>query len=140
MHDMTTNDNVEDARRIGWREADKLLNRVSGREQANGNVSRCSQLSASYNVRRAHLSFESRVPRIIFSCDAHEYRRARVSRSLHRENVVSMTTEYRFDDLDLREEPARFEADPDLFSDSVTTVPKSDACSASCMTCYGARW
>jgi hypothetical protein len=50
-----------------------------------------------------------------------------------------MTTEYRFDDLDLREEPARFEADPDLFSDSVTTTPKTDTCSASCMTCYGAR-
>ncbi|HYW54912.1 MAG TPA: hypothetical protein VE826_13150 [Dongiaceae bacterium] len=51
-----------------------------------------------------------------------------------------MTTEYRFDDLDLREEPARFESDPNVFSDSVTTSkPTTDTCSASCMTCYGAR-
>lgn len=45
-----------------------------------------------------------------------------------------MFSDYRFDDLDLREEPARFENDAEVFS-VVTTSPKSDACSVSCMTC-----
>jgi hypothetical protein len=96
-------------------------------------------MSNSYNVHE-----RARIVRIACAAhhsfvNAHEFRRARVSRWLHWENVVSMTSEYRFDDLDLREEPARFEADPDVFSDSVTTTPKTDMCSASCMTCYGAR-
>lgn len=42
----------------------------------------------------------------------------------------------RFDDLDLREEPARFESDSEIYS--LTTSPKSDTCSVSCMTCFGA--
>jgi hypothetical protein len=49
-----------------------------------------------------------------------------------------MLSEYRFDDLDLREEPARFESDPDA-GFSIVTGPKSDTCSVSCMTCRGAR-
>jgi hypothetical protein len=49
-----------------------------------------------------------------------------------------MLSEYRFDDLDLREEPARFESDAEA-SFSLTTTPRSDTCSASCMTCYSAR-
>jgi len=48
-----------------------------------------------------------------------------------------MFSEYRFDDLDLREEPARFESDPEAYS--VVTGPHTDTCSASCMTCFGAR-
>ncbi|HEX3465024.1 MAG TPA: hypothetical protein VHS78_13335 [Candidatus Elarobacter sp.] len=47
-----------------------------------------------------------------------------------------MHTAFRFDDLDLREEPARFESDSDVYS--VTTTPKSDTCSATCLTCIGA--
>jgi hypothetical protein len=47
-----------------------------------------------------------------------------------------MPQEYRFDDLDLREEPARFESDPDA-AFSVTTNPRSDTCSVSCFTCFG---
>ena len=47
-----------------------------------------------------------------------------------------MHHELKFDDLDLREEPARFESDVDVYS--LTTAPKSDTCSASCMTCIGA--
>lgn len=46
-----------------------------------------------------------------------------------------MNDERRFDDLDLREEPARFESDADGMY-SLTTSPKTDTCSASCMTCY----
>ena len=46
-----------------------------------------------------------------------------------------MHSELRFDDLDLREEPARFESDVDVYS--LTTTPKSDTCSASCLTCVG---
>ena len=49
-----------------------------------------------------------------------------------------MVSEYRFDDLDLREEPARFESDPDA-AYSMTTSVHTDTCSASCMTCYHAR-
>jgi hypothetical protein len=45
-----------------------------------------------------------------------------------------MLSELRFDDLDLREEPARFESDPDA-GYSMTTTPRSDMCSVSCMTC-----
>ena len=48
-----------------------------------------------------------------------------------------MLSENRFDDLDLREEPARFESDQSA-AYSVVTQPKSDACSVSCMTCYSA--
>lgn len=46
-----------------------------------------------------------------------------------------MHPELRFDDLDLREEPARFESDEGVYS---LTQPKSDTCSASCLTCFGA--
>jgi hypothetical protein len=95
-----------------------------------------TQMSSSYNDRL----FQRCVPRIIFSSRRRNFGCVRVLHSLRWENVVYMTTEYRFDDLDLREEPARLESDPDLFSDSVTTTPKTDTCSASCMTCYGARW
>ena len=47
-----------------------------------------------------------------------------------------MLTDFGFDDLDLREEPARFESDPDA-GYSLTTNPRSDTCSVSCFTCYG---
>jgi hypothetical protein len=47
-----------------------------------------------------------------------------------------MLSDYRFDDLDLRVEPARFEYDPDA-ADTITTTPRSDTCSGSCMTCRG---
>jgi hypothetical protein len=47
-----------------------------------------------------------------------------------------MHPELRFDDLDLREEPARFESEAGIYS--LTTTPKSDTCSVSCMTCVGA--
>jgi hypothetical protein len=46
-----------------------------------------------------------------------------------------MHAELRFDDLDLREEPARFEADEGIYS--ITNDPKSNTCSVSCMTCVG---
>jgi hypothetical protein len=46
-----------------------------------------------------------------------------------------MPADLRFDDLDLREEPARFESEEGIYS---ITGPKSDTCSASCMTCRGA--
>ena len=48
-----------------------------------------------------------------------------------------MLSEYRFDDLDLREEPARLENDPDA-AFSLTTSPRSEICSNSCMTCFNA--
>jgi len=48
----------------------------------------------------------------------------------------TMPADLRFDDLDLREEPARFESAEGIYS--ITTNPKSDTCSASCMTCRGA--
>jgi hypothetical protein len=49
--------------------------------------------------------------------------------------LSSMHAELRFDDLDLREEPARFEADEGIYS--ITNDPKSNTCSVSCMTCVG---